>query len=66
MFLCLLWDLLSFGPMAYGNALTKTLDKSEITRTQNQSRKKKLYFFYFISFLFSYFEINTYVCVTLN
>ena len=45
MFLCLLWDLLSFGPMAYGNALTKTLDKSEITRTQNQSRKKKLYFF---------------------
>ena len=43
MFLCLLWDLLSFGPMAYGNALTKTLDKSEITRTQNQSRKK-LYF----------------------
>ena len=45
MFLCLLWDLLSFGPMAYGNGLTKTLDKSEITRTQNQSRKKKLYFF---------------------
>ena len=45
MFLCLLWDLLSFGPMAYGNALTKTLDKSEITRTQNQNKKKKLYFF---------------------
>lgn len=44
MFLCLLWDLLSFGPMAYGNALTKTLDKSEITRTQNQSRKKNYIF----------------------
>ena len=27
---------------------------------------KNLYFLYFISFLFSYFEINTYVCVTLN
>ena len=26
----------------------------------------KLYFLYFISFVFSYFEINTYVCVTLN
>lgn len=44
MFLCLLWDLLSFGPMAYGNALTKTLDKSEITCTQNQRRKKNYIF----------------------
>ena len=44
MFLCLLWDLLSFGPMAYGN-LTKTLDKSEITRTHKIKVEKKIIFF---------------------